>query len=158
MAGVHKVELWNPEFSFVSTSSFTFSENHERLQTVREKVHEPLSSQNRHVQKSLRPIFFFSIINGWNLRYQVQTWMYSQRLNPCIINAFSPLYIWLLLIYGSFFPFIARQCFLPTVKTGKYEHTELTQNNIFPKSRYFCASEKVPDRWFSVSALRKSKS
>lgn len=44
----------------------------------------------------------------------------------------SPLYIWLLLIYGSFFPFIARQCFLPTVKTGKYEHTESTQNNIFP--------------------------
>lgn len=45
--------------------------------------------------------------------------------NQCIL----PPYIWLLLIYGSFFPFIARQCFLPTVKTGKYEHTELTQNS-----------------------------
>lgn len=52
---------------------------------------------------------------------------------------FLPVYmasahLWLLF---SLYPFIARQCLLPTVKTGKSEHTDLTQNNILPSPESF---------------------
>lgn len=43
-------------------------------------------------------------------------------------------HLWLLF---SLYPFIARQCLLPTVKTGKSEHTDLTQNNILPSPESF---------------------